>query len=68
VYYAHCVNTSKGTSYWWQTRGDSTNEAKSRLAQLATNAGREVTMSIPQDFKAVMRSAGLDTNDLPPLR
>lgn len=60
MYYAEAKNTREGTNYQWLTKNDGSHIAKSRLA-----SEEEIPTHADQDFKKILRAAGLDDNDLP---
>jgi len=59
VYYATTKETSQGVSYWFLTRSTGLYKARTRLG-----AGGKFETYEPQDFKALLKKAGFDANDL----
>lgn len=62
IYYAHTKETSKGIQYQLLTRKTGLYMARSRLAK----SGKIETYEVP-DIKAILRKAGLPTEDKEPL-
>lgn len=63
MYYTVVKQTAKGPEYMWQTAADSTNEAKSRLAAMAKRRGQVIEQFVPQNFKELIKKAGLPAED-----